>query len=169
MADGCITAKALDYSLKNWPTLTRNLLDGEVSVDNNSLENLIRPWALGRKAWLFASSELAGQRAAVVMSLVQSAKLQGHDPWACITDVLTRLPTHLSSRIDDAASPQLASPTLSAPSLSQPISTGKVGRRDAYTISARLASASRRAAVGDAGRASRLWRGTAIRRAVDPK
>jgi len=43
VADGCITAKALDYSLKNWPTLTRNLFDGEVSVDNNSLENLIRP------------------------------------------------------------------------------------------------------------------------------
>ncbi|CAG9180197.1 IS66 family transposase ISPpu19 [Cupriavidus laharis] len=99
--DGSITAKALDYSLKNWPALTQHLLDGEVSVDNNSLENLIRPWALGRKAWLFAGSELAGQRAAVVMSLVQSAKLQGHDPWAYLNDVLTRLPTHLNSRIDE--------------------------------------------------------------------
>jgi hypothetical protein len=99
--DGGITAKALDYSLKNWPTLTHHLLDGEVSVDNNSLENLIRPWALGRRSWLFAGSELAGQRAAVVMSLVQSARLQGHDPWAYITDVLTRLPTHLNSRIDE--------------------------------------------------------------------
>ena len=54
-----------------------------------------------RKAWLFAGSELAGQRAAVVMSLVQSAKLSGHDPWAYLKDVLTRLPTHLNSRIEE--------------------------------------------------------------------
>ena len=54
-----------------------------------------------RKAWLFAGSELAGQRAAVVMSLVQSAKLNGHDPWAYLKDVLTRLPTHLNSRIEE--------------------------------------------------------------------
>lgn len=100
MPDGGITAKAFDYSLKDWAELTHHLLDGEVSVGNNSLNNLIRPWALRRKAWLFAGSELAGQRAAVVMSLVQSAKLQGHDPWAHLTDVLTRLPTHLNSRID---------------------------------------------------------------------
>lgn len=99
--EGSVTAKALDYSLKNWKALTRNLHDGEVSVDNNSLENLIRPWAMGRRAWLFAGSELAGQRAAIVMSLVQSAKLHGHDPWAYLRDVLARLPTHLNSRIDE--------------------------------------------------------------------
>ncbi|MCB4363315.1 transposase [Hydrogenophaga taeniospiralis] len=95
------TAKALNYSLNAWTALTQNLLDGNVNVDNNHCENQIRPWALGRKAWLFAGSELAGQRAAVVMSLVQSAKLHGHDPWACLKDVLTRLPTHLNSRIDE--------------------------------------------------------------------
>lgn len=50
--------------------LTRNLLDGEVPVDNNHLENRIRPWAMGRRAWLFAGSELAGQRAAIGMSLL---------------------------------------------------------------------------------------------------
>ncbi len=57
--------------------------------------------AHNRKAWLFCGSELAGQRAAVVMSLVQSAKLNGHDPWAYLKDVLTRLPTQLNSRIDE--------------------------------------------------------------------
>ncbi len=46
-------------------------------------------------------SQLAGQRAAVVMNLVQSAKVHGHDPWACLNDVLTRLPTHLNGRIDE--------------------------------------------------------------------
>lgn len=99
--DGSATAKALNYSLNAWEALTRNLLDGEVNVDNNHCENLIRPWALGRKAWLFAGSELAGQRAAIVMSLVQSARINGHDPHAYLNDVLTRLPTHLNSRIDE--------------------------------------------------------------------
>jgi transposase len=99
--DGSATAKALNYSLNHWEALTHNLLDGDVNIDNNSLENLIRPWAVGRRAWLFAGSALAGQRAAIVMSLVQSAKLQGHDPWAYLNDVLTRLPTQLNSRIDE--------------------------------------------------------------------
>ncbi|KWT68258.1 transposase IS66 [Variovorax sp. WDL1] len=101
MPDGSATAKALNYSLSHWEALTHNLLDGDVNVDNNSLENLIRPWAVGRRAWLFAGSAPAGQRAAIVMSLVQSAKLQGNDPWAYLNDVLTRLPTHLNSRIDE--------------------------------------------------------------------
>ena len=52
-------------------------------------------------SWLFAGSEMAGQRAAMVMSLVQSAKLNGHDPWAHLRDVLERLPTHLNSGIDE--------------------------------------------------------------------
>ena len=99
--DGGATAQAIDYSLNHWTALTRNLLDGNVPVDNNHLENQIRPWAMGRKAWLFCGSELAGQRAAVVMSLVQSAKLNGHDPWAYLSDVLKRLPTQLNSRIEE--------------------------------------------------------------------
>jgi hypothetical protein len=55
---------------------------------------------MGRKAWLFAGSELAGQRAAFVMSLLQS-KLHGHDPLAYLRDVLTRLPSHMKSRIEE--------------------------------------------------------------------
>ena len=81
--------------------MTAHLHDGRLPVDNNHIENLMRPWAMGRKAWLFCGSELAGQRAAVVMSLVQSAKLNGHDPWAYLKAVLTRLPTHRNSRIDE--------------------------------------------------------------------
>lgn len=99
--EGSAIARAIDYSLNAWGPLTAHLRDGRVPVDNNHVENLMRPWAMGRKAWLFAGSELAGQRAAVVMSLVQSAKLSGHDPWAYLKDVLTRLPTHLNSRIDE--------------------------------------------------------------------
>ena len=61
----------------------------------------MRPWAMGRKAWLFAGSELAGQRAAMVMSLVQSAKLNKIDPWAYLRDVLARIHNHPASRIDE--------------------------------------------------------------------
>ena len=99
--EGSATAKAIDYSLNRWEALTTYLADGNVQIDNNHLENLIRPWAMGRRAWLFAGSELAGQRAAVVMSLLQSAKLHGHDPWAYLKDVLSRLPGHMNSRIDE--------------------------------------------------------------------
>jgi hypothetical protein len=101
VADGGTTAKAIDYSLNSWAALTRNLHDGAVPLDNNHLEQQMRCWAMGRKAWLFCGSELAGQRAAMVMSLVQSAKLNGLDPWAYLRDVLARLPTHLNSRIEE--------------------------------------------------------------------
>jgi hypothetical protein len=99
--EGGAAALAIDYSLNHWSALTRNLHDGNVPVDNNHLENQIRPWAMGRKAWLFAGSQLAGKRAAVVMNLVQSAKLNGHDPHAYLRDVLQRLPTHPASRIEE--------------------------------------------------------------------
>ena len=99
--EGSAIARAIDYSLNPWGALTVHLSDGRVPVDNNRIENLMRQWAMGRKAWLFAGSELAGQRAAVVMSLVQSAKLCGHDPWAYLKDVLTRLPMHMNSRIEE--------------------------------------------------------------------
>ena len=99
--DGSAIANAIDYSPNRWTALMANLVDGNVPIDNNHIENLMRPWAMGRKAWLFAGSELAGHRAAIVMSLVQSAKMQGHDPWAYLKDVLTRLPSHLNSRIDE--------------------------------------------------------------------
>lgn len=92
--DGSGIAAAIDYSLNRWGPLGCFLEDGDVSCHNNHLENLMRPWAMGRKAWLFAGSELAGQRAATVMSLAQSARMHGHDPWAYFKDVLTRLPTH---------------------------------------------------------------------------
>jgi transposase len=99
--DGGSIAAAIDYSLNAWDALTRHLEDGAVPIDNNFIERQIKPWAMGRKAWLFCGSELAGQRAAIVMSLVQSAKLNGHDPWAYLRDVLERLPRHPNSRIDE--------------------------------------------------------------------
>ena len=99
ITDGSATAKALDYSLRRWSPLTRFLDDGQLPIDNNWIENQIRPIAIGRNNWLFAGSLRAGQRAAAVMSLIQSAKLNGHDPYAYLKDVLQRLPTHKNSQI----------------------------------------------------------------------
>ena len=99
--DGSATAKALDYSLTRWEALTRYLDNGTLPPDNNHVENQIRPVAVGRSNWLFAGSLRAGQRAAAVMSLIQSAKLNGHDPYLYLKDVFTRLPTHPASRIDE--------------------------------------------------------------------
>jgi len=96
---GSATARAIDYSLGRWSALMRYLDDGALPPDNNRVENLIRPIALGRNNWLFAGSLRAGQRAAAVMSLVHSAKLNGHDPHAYLRDVLERLPTQPASRI----------------------------------------------------------------------
>ena len=62
-------------------------------IDNNLIENAIRPIAIGRKNWLFAGSETAGQRAAAIMSLIATAKANGIEPHAWLTDTLTRLPT----------------------------------------------------------------------------
>ena len=101
ITDGSATAKALDYSLKRWDALTRFLGDGQLPIDNNWIENQIRPIAIGRNNWLFAGSLRAGQRAAAVMSLIQSAKLNGHDPYAYLKDVLARLPTHKNSQIEE--------------------------------------------------------------------
>ncbi len=61
--EGLGITKALDYSLKRWAALSRYLNDGTVPIDNNHIENQIRPWALGRKIWLFARSPHSGQRA----------------------------------------------------------------------------------------------------------
>jgi len=98
---GSATAKELDYTLKRWAALIRYLEDGAVPIDNNWVENRIRPWALGRSNWLFAGSLRSGQRAATVMTLIQSAKLNGQDPYAYLKDVLARLPTQKASAIDE--------------------------------------------------------------------
>jgi transposase len=99
--DGSATRKAIDYSLGRWAALTRYIDDGDLPIDNNHIENRIRPVALGRNNWLFAGSLRAGARAANIMSLIQSAKLNGHDPYRYLKDVLERLPTQPASRLTE--------------------------------------------------------------------
>ncbi len=94
------TARAMDYTLRRWDALARYVDDGAHPIDNNPIENAIRPIAVGRKNWLFAGSETAGVRAAAIMSLLATAKANGHEPHAWLTDVLTRLPTTLDRDIE---------------------------------------------------------------------
>ena len=75
--------------------------EARLPMDNNRIENQIRPWALGRKNWLFAGSPQAGERAADIMSLIQTAKMNGIEPMAYLTDVLKRLPRQPNSRIEE--------------------------------------------------------------------
>lgn len=97
--NGSSIAKAIDYSLKRWAALSHYVNHAQVPIDNNWVENRIRPIAIGRNNWLFAGSLRAGQRAAAVMSLIQSAKLNGIDPLAYLKDVLNRLPTQPASKV----------------------------------------------------------------------
>jgi hypothetical protein len=101
ITDGSATAKALDYSLRRWDALTRFVGNGQLPIDNNHIENQIRPIAIGRNNWLFAGSLRAGKRGAAIMSLIQTAKLNGHDPYAYLKDVLTRLPTQRNNMIGE--------------------------------------------------------------------
>jgi transposase len=99
--DGSGTAKALDYTLNRWPALVRYAATGHLPIDNNAVENAIRPIAVGRKNWLFSGSERAGKRAAVIQSLLGTAKLNGLDPAAWLKDTLEKLPAWPNSRIDE--------------------------------------------------------------------
>jgi len=99
--DGSATARAIDYSLKRWQALVRFIDDGDLPIDNNWVENQIRPIAIGRSNWLFAGSLRAGKRAAAIMSLVHSARLNGHDPYVYLRDVLERLPAQPASRVGE--------------------------------------------------------------------
>lgn len=100
VANGGGTAKAIDYSLKRWSALSRYATDGALPIDNNPVENAIRPVCLGKKNWLFVGSERAGKRAAAIQSLLATAELNGFDPAAWLRETLEKLPTCLNLDID---------------------------------------------------------------------
>ena len=100
-APNSATSKAMDYSLKRWAALSRYAETGDFPIHNNPVENSIRPIALGKKNWLFAGSERAGKRAAVIQTLLGTAKLNNLDPAAWLKDTLEKLPVWPNSRIDE--------------------------------------------------------------------
>jgi transposase len=93
-------AKAMDYLLRRIDAFTRFLDDGRICLSNNAAERALRGIALGRKAWLFAGSDRGGERAAVMLTLIYTAKLNGVDPQAWLADVLARIADH---KISDLA------------------------------------------------------------------
>ncbi len=100
-APGSALMKAIDYSLRRWPALTRYAQTGHLPIDNNAAENAIRPIALGRKNWLHYGSERAGHRAAAIQSLLITAKINGLNPADWLADTLEKLPTWPNRRIDE--------------------------------------------------------------------
>ena len=94
-------AKAINYTLKRWPALTRYIESGAFPIDNNPIENAIRPIAIGKKNWLFVGSERAGKRAAAIQSLLATAKANQIEPHAWLVDTLNKLPTWPNSKIHE--------------------------------------------------------------------
>jgi hypothetical protein len=92
---------AVSYMLKQWPRLNNYLLDGRLEIDNNLIENAVRPVALGRKNWLFAGSHENAKRMALMYSLLGTAKLHGVEPYAYLKDVLTLINGYSIKRLDE--------------------------------------------------------------------
>lgn len=96
-------AKAMDYMLKRKAAFTVFLTDGRACMTNNAAERALRPVALGRKAWLFAGSVAGGERAALIYTLIQSAKLNNIDPQAYLASLLALMPAWPNKRLAELA------------------------------------------------------------------
>ncbi len=93
--------QAVSYARAQWEALNRYLDAGDLDIDNNLSERVLRTVAIGRKNWLFAGSDEGAKRAAVIYSLIATCKLCRIDPFAYLRDVLDRVSTHPASRIAD--------------------------------------------------------------------
>ena len=94
-------ARAIDYALTLWPMLQVYLEDGRIEIDNNGVENAIRPTAIGKKNWLFIGEAGAGRTSAILYTIVEACRTRGIDPWAYLRDVLTRLPRMTNRQIKE--------------------------------------------------------------------
>ena len=94
-------AKAMEYMLKRWSSFTRFLEDGRVCLSNNAAERAVRGIALGRKSWLSCGSDRGGDRAALMYSMIVTAKMNDVDPQAWLADVLARIAEHPAHRPDE--------------------------------------------------------------------
>jgi transposase len=92
---------AIDYTLGQWTMLSVWLEDGRIEIDNNLVENAIRPTAAGKKNWLFVGAAEAGQRGAILYTIIETCRRRGLDPYAYLRDVLTRLPSMTNWQVKD--------------------------------------------------------------------
>jgi transposase len=93
--------KAIDYALANRELLSRFLQDGRLEIDNNQVENAIRPTAIGKKNWLFIGEANAGERSAILYTIIECCRRRGIDPQAYLRDVLTRLPSATNWNVNE--------------------------------------------------------------------
>ena len=100
LSRGSDVVKAMNYMLNRWDSFTRFLTDGRICLTNNAAERALRGIALGRKSWLFCGSDRGGERAAVMYTLIQTAKLNDVDPQAWLADVLARINDHNIQNLD---------------------------------------------------------------------
>ena len=92
--------QAIDYALGQWDLLGRYLHDGRLEIDNNQVENAIRPTAVGKKNWLFIGHAECGQRGAILFTIVQACRRLGINPFDYLKDVLTQIPRHTNKTVD---------------------------------------------------------------------
>ena len=96
-----LLGSAMDYALNQWPTLEVFFKDGRVEIDNNLVENAIRPTAIGKKNWLFIGQAEAGERSAIIYTVIESCRRRELNPYAYLKDVLTRLPNMTNKQIPE--------------------------------------------------------------------
>ena len=96
-----LLGQAIDYALSQWSTLEIYLTDGRIEIDNNLVENAIRPTALGKKNWLFIGEATVGDRGAILYTVIESCRRRGLDPYGYLRDVLTRLPQMTNRQIPE--------------------------------------------------------------------
>jgi transposase len=96
-----LMGKAIDYALNQWPSLRVFLEDGRLEIDNNLLENAIRPTAIGKKNWLFIGGAQAGDRSAIIYTIIECCRRRGLDPFAYLRDVFSRLPSMTHWQVKD--------------------------------------------------------------------
>jgi transposase len=119
--------KAIDYTLTLWSHLQEYLQDGRIEIDNNLVENAIRPTAIGKKNWLFIGEAEAGERSAIHFTIIEACRRRSIDPWEYLREVLTRLPTMTTAQLDEvmpdawlkARQPQKRPAVLNCPAPSQ--------------------------------------------------
>ena len=93
--------EAMTYITNQWLRLQVYLSDGRLPIDNNAAERAVKPWAIGRKNWLFFFSARGGMAAAVIMSFLQTCRIQGIEPWHYMKDVISRIAGHPASRLNE--------------------------------------------------------------------
>jgi transposase len=96
-----LMGKAINYALKQWPSLLPFLEDGRIEIDNNLVENAIRPTAVGKKNWLFVGEADAGERGAIIYTVIEACRRRGINPFEYLRDVFTRLPSMTNWQVKD--------------------------------------------------------------------